>query len=62
MAISSNNRVWIKNTISLEHNRSKPLEVNLMNNTVSWWNNSQVVESFLAPFKECKTFLVPAKF
>ena len=33
-----------------------------MNNTISWWNNSKIIESFFAPFEESKSLLVSVKF
>jgi len=59
MGVSSDNGVWEQKAILIENDTSKPLEVNLMDDTVTWRNNSQVLESSLTPFKEGESFFVP---
>ncbi len=58
MTVSSDDRVGIKNTVSFENNWRKPLQVDLMNDTVAGWYDSQVVKGFFTPLKESESFLV----
>jgi len=58
VTISSNNRVRIKYTVSFENDRRKPLEVDLMDNTIARRDNSEIVKSLLPPLKEGKSFLI----
>jgi len=53
--ISSDARIWVEDTVSLKDDLGEPLKVDLVNNTVAWWHDGQVVESFLSPLEECES-------
>ncbi len=58
VGVSSDNRVGVKHTVLLEDNTSEPLEVDLMDDTVARWHNSEVAEGGLTPLEEGESLLV----
>jgi len=58
VGISSNNRVWVKKSVLVEHYSGKVLKVDLMDNTTSWWDNFEVVKSLGSPLQEFESFVV----
>ncbi len=58
MTVSSYDRVGIKYAVFFEDNWRKPLQVHLVNDTVTGRYDSKVVKSLFTPFKEGKSFLV----
>lgn len=60
--VSSNHRVGIQVSISVEDNGSKVLEIDLMDDTTAGWDNFEIVKSFRPPFKELEALFVAAEF
>jgi hypothetical protein len=46
----------------LVYDSGKPLEVDLMDDTVSWWYDSEVLESGFTPLEEGESLLVSNEF
>lgn len=60
--VSSDHRVGVKHTVLLEDDTSEPLQVDLMDNTVARWHDSEVAEGGLTPLEEGKSLLVSIEF
>ena len=59
--ISSHNGVWVKHAVLLEDDSGEPLKVDLMDDTVAGWDNTEVAESRLSPLEEGESLLVALK-
>jgi len=62
MRIGSNDGIWEEYTILFVYDSGKPLKIDLMDDTVSWWYDSKVLESGFTPLEEGESLLVPNEF
>jgi hypothetical protein len=58
VTVGTNDRVGVKNTVLFEDDWSEPFKINLVNNTVAWRHDSQVVECLFTPLEESESLLV----
>ena len=61
MGVSSDNGIWVQDAILFEDDARKPLKVDLMDDTIAWWNDTEVGEGRFAPLEERKPLLVPVE-
>ena len=59
--VSAHNGVWVEDTVLLEDDASEVLKVDLMDDTIAWWDNAEVGEGGLAPLEESESLLVPVE-
>ena len=62
MRVSANHRIRVEDTVLLKDDSGEPLKVDLMDDTVARWNDSEVREGSLAPLEEGEALSVPVEF
>ena len=62
MRVSANNGIGVEDTVLLKDYPGEPLKVHLMDDTVSRWDDSEVLEGFLTPLEESEALSVPVEF
>ena len=60
--VSANNGIGVEDTVLLKDYPGEPLKIHLMYDTVSRWDDSEVLEGFLTPLEEGKALFVPVEF
>merc|ERR1712166_1113311 len=58
MRIGTDNGVGVEHIIFFKNNTCEPLKIDLMNNTVAWRYNSEIVKGLLTPLEERKSLLI----
>lgn len=62
VGVGTHHGVGVEHSVLLEDDASKPLQVDLMDDTVARGHDSEVAEGRLTPLEECKSLLVPVEF
>ena len=58
MGISPDDGVRIEHVATVEDDRGQVLEIDLMDNTGTWWHDPEVVEGLGAPLKELEALSI----
>ena len=62
MRVGANHRIRVEDTVLLKDDPGEPLKVDLMDDTVARWDDSEVREGGLAPLEEGEALSVSVEF